>query len=128
MLKLACIAVGGAAGALLRHGMSGWAQKLTGAGFPWGTLSVNLVGSLAIGLLWGVFEQANVSPHVRALLLTGLLGALTTFSTFSLESIHLLEDRQYAAAGANVLGSCVAGLTLAWVGMVAARAAIAAAK
>jgi CrcB protein len=125
MLKLACIAVGGAAGALLRHGLSGWVQKIAGVSFPWGTLGVNLLGSLAIGLLWGAFEQASVSPSIRALLLTGVLGALTTFSTFSLESIHLLEDRQYALAGANVAGSCLAGLTLAWVGLVVARAVLA---
>jgi fluoride exporter len=126
MLKLACIAIGGATGALLRFGLGGWVQKFTSASFPWGTLSVNLLGSLAIGVLWGSFEQATVSPHVRALLLTGLLGAFTTFSTFSLESIHLLEDRQYALAGANVVGSCLAGLALVWAGLVLARSVLAA--
>ena len=124
-MKLLCIALGGAVGALARYGVSGLAYAVAGrtAGFPWGTLAANLSGSFLIGLLFGLFEGVHVSPQIRALLLVGVLGAFTTFSTLSLETLHLLRDRQYAFAGLNLLGSCAGGLALAWAGLLLARAA-----
>ena len=124
MKMLLCIAVGGAGGALLRYGAGGVVQRATGGAFPWGTLSVNLAGCLMLGALWAMFEALSVSPNVRALLGVGLLGAFTTFSTFSIESLNLLRDREYLLAGANVLGSCAGGLLLVWVGMLAGRAIV----
>ena len=124
MLKLAFIAAGGAAGALLRYGASGVAYSLLGAKFPWGTLSVNLLGSLCIGLLWAVFENVEVSPNLRAGLLIGLLGAFTTFSTFSLETLNLLGQKQYVAAGLNVVVSCVLGVAMVFAGMAAGNAMV----
>jgi len=124
MKMLLCIAGGGAAGALLRYAAAGLVQRAASGTFPWGTLSVNLAGCLMLGALWAMFEALSVSPNVRALLGVGLLGAFTTFSTFSIESLNLLRDREYLLAGANVLGSCAGGLLLVWVGMLAGRAIV----
>ena len=124
MKMLLCIAGGGAAGALLRYAAAGLVQRAASGTFPWGTLSVNLAGCLMLGALWAMFEALSVSPNVRALLGVGLLGAFTTFSTFSVESLNLLRDREYLLAGANVLGSCVGGLLLVWIGMLAGRAIV----
>ncbi len=124
MDKLLCIAAGGAVGALLRYGVSGWAYALLGTRLPWGTLAVNLSGSFVIGLLSGVFSQLATPPWLRDLLLIGLLGAFTTFSTFSLETLNLLRDRELLLAGANVTVSCVAGVGLALCGLVLGQAII----
>ncbi len=121
MYKLLMVALGGAVGAVSRYALSGWVQTLSRSLFPWGTLSVNLVGSLIIGLVTGAVESVTVSPGIRLLVLTGGLGAFTTFSTFSLESWQLLRDRQYVAAGANLLGSLAAGLILVIAGMALGR-------
>lgn len=115
--RLLAIAAGGAVGALLRFGLSGWVQHRTGAAFPWGTLAVNLAGCFCIGLLAGWFQHTPVSPWLRDLLMVGLLGALTTFSTFSLESLRLLRDGEWLFAAGNVFGSCAAGLGLALLGL-----------
>jgi CrcB protein len=120
------VAAGGALGAVARYALSGIVQQACRGVFPWGTLAVNLAGCLLIGLLTAVFEATTVSPTARAALLTGGLGAMTTFSTFSLESFRLLEDRQYLPAAGNVIGSCAAGLALVYVGLVAGRAMTAA--
>jgi len=95
-----------------------------GVQFPWGTLCVNLVGSFMIGLIAGVQMHASDSPRMRlltALAVTGFLGAFTTFSAFSLESVSLVRREQFVLAGANVLANCVFGLLLAFVGFWASR-------
>ena len=121
MVKLLFIAAGGAVGAVLRYAVGSGVQRLSGGAFPWGTLSVNLIGSFAIGVLWAFCDQRTVPPNVRLLLLTGLLGAFTTFSTFSLETMHLIQDRQYTPAVANVAVSCLAGVVLVFCGFLATR-------
>ena len=123
MIKLLFIAIGGAVGALSRYGV-GRAMSRFGVQFPWGTLCVNLVGSFMIGLIAGVQMHASDSPRMRlltALAVTGFLGAFTTFSAFSLESVSLVRREQFALAGANVLANCVFGLLLAFVGFWASR-------
>lgn len=120
--RLLAIAAGGAAGALLRFGLAGWVQHRTGAAFPWGTLAVNLAGCFCIGLLAGWFQHTPVNPWLRDLLMVGLLGAMTTFSTFSLESLRLLRDGEWLYAAGNVFGSCAAGLALALLGLWAGEA------
>jgi len=118
MIKLLFIAVGGAGGALSRYGLGRMMSRF-GPGFPWGTLCVNLVGSFIIGLLAGVQIHAANSPRMRllmALSITGFLGAFTTFSAFSLESMSLLRQDKFALAGANVLANCVLGVLLAFAG------------
>ena len=92
MWKLAVIAAGGGLGAILRYLVSGVTYRYFSGGFPWGTLSVNLIGSLIIGLLWGMFETVSISPNIRLFLFIGILGSFTTFSAFSLENFHLVRD------------------------------------
>ena len=94
MMKLVYIASGGAIGAVVRYGVSGLVQNMTPGSFPWGTLCVNTVGSLMIGLFWGVSELTSISPAARLFFAIGFLGSFTTFSTFSLETFGLLRDRE----------------------------------
>jgi len=100
-MLLLYIGIGGFFGAISRFLIAGAAQKLTGAFFPFGTLTVNVLGSFIIGFaaLW--FEQI-VAPEYRALFITGFLGALTTFSTFSYETSMLIEQSAWLRAFANI--------------------------
>lgn len=123
MIKLLCIAIGGAAGALSRYGVGQAARRL-GVEFPWGTLCVNLTGSFLIGLIAGAHMAVSGSPRMRlleALVVTGFLGAFTTFSAFSLESVSMIRRDQFIPAGANVLANCTGGLLLAFAGLWASR-------
>ncbi|KAF0192048.1 MAG: Integral membrane protein [Gammaproteobacteria bacterium] len=116
------IAAGGAAGALLRYWMSSGIYALLGRGFPWGTLVVNVLGSLAAGFLYvWLFERSSLGPEWRALLLIGLLGAFTTFSTFSVETLNLVEQGALVKAMLNIAGSVLLCLGAAWAGMLAGR-------
>lgn len=122
--KLASIALGGAIGALLRYGLSGLTYRWIGPTFPWGTLAVNLLGSFAIGLLWPIFETTTIWPNARVFLFIGLLGAFTTFSTYTLESLNLLRDGEVSLAIWNILASNVLALALVCLGFVLARVMI----
>lgn len=122
MNQLIFIAVGGAAGALARFGLSKTVYAVFGTTFPWGTLVVNAIGSLLIGLLSVLFtSRYPVSAELKAGLLVGLLGALTTFSTFSLETFGLLEQGAVGRALLNVLANVMLCLLLTWVGILLAR-------
>ena len=130
MIKLLCIAIGGAAGALSRYGVGQAARRL-GAEFPWGTLCVNLTGSFLIGLIAGVQMHVSDSQRMRlvmALGITGFLGAFTTFSAFSLESVSLVRNDKFMLAGANVLANCAFGVLLAFAGFWASRYIVGAVK
>ena len=94
MLKLFCIAAGGALGAVARYGLSPLVQNVTPGTFPLGTLCVNAVGSLLIGVFLAVSELTPVSPAVRLLFAVGFLGAFTTFSTYSMETLKLFRDKE----------------------------------
>ncbi len=123
MQKLAFIGIAGAAGALCRYGMASLVQRLAGASFPIGTFVVNVVGCLAFGLLAGLFEgRLHVSPETRFALLTGFLGAYTTFSTYAFESTALLRDGQWLAASLNIGGQVVLGIVAVTIGLNLARA------
>ena len=116
------IAVGGALGALLRYWASTGIHALAGRGFPYGTLAVNVSGSLLMGLLYVLFiERMDVDPLWRGALLIGLLGAFTTFSTFSVETLNLLENGEPVKAAVNVLASVSVCIVACWLGMVAGR-------
>lgn len=116
------IAAGGAIGALLRFWMSNGVYALLGRGFPYGTLVVNVLGSLVMGYLYIVMiERAAVAAEWRAFALIGLLGAFTTFSTFSIETLNLLGQADYAKAVANMLLSVLACVGAAWLGVALAR-------
>ncbi len=120
-MRLLAIAAGGALGAVLRYAVSGLAYNLFGESFPWGTLSVNLIGCLLIGFLWQTFENSALSPQMRALIFVGGLGAFTTFSTYGLESMNLLRDGQVRLSLLNVLGSNALGLLAVFLGVILAR-------
>ena len=117
------VGAGGFVGAILRFGVSGWVQRLAGfSGFPYGTLTVNVAGCLAIGLLAGLAESRQVlTPEARLLLLIGVLGSFTTFSTFGYETLGLLRDGAVLRATANVTLQVGLGLGAAWGGLVLSR-------
>jgi CrcB protein len=118
----ALIAVFGALGCLLRHVLSGWVYGLLGRGFPYGTLAVNVAGAFLIGFVMELgLRSTLVPPHLRAGLTIGLLGGLTTFSTFSYETFKLLEDGELLYAGVNVLASVATCVLLTWLGILAAK-------
>jgi CrcB protein len=114
------IAIGGALGAVARYGVGGWVQDRTGFGFPWGTLVVNVLGALLIGFALRYLEAVRLSPEVRALIIIGGLGAFTTFSTFSYETVALLEDGEWLRAGAYAVGSLALGLVAVYAGLAVA--------
>ena len=122
MRTMLAIAAGGACGALLRFWVTQGAHALFGRGFPLGTLAVNVAGSAAIGVAWVMFfERHDVAPEWRAALVTGFLGAFTTFSTFSMDTLLLVEQGEHVKAGANVALSVALCLAGCWLGMAAAR-------
>jgi CrcB protein len=122
MTKLLAIAAGGAIGALLRYWTSVAVHARLGAGFPYGTLAVNVLGSLLMGFLYiWLIDRMAVGPAMRAFLLIGVLGAFTTFSTFSMETINLLESGQAGRAMLNIVVSVLVCISAAAVGVLAAR-------
>lgn len=122
MLQLLTIAGGGALGAILRFGMSSYVYRLLGRDFPYGTLAVNMVGSLLMGLLFILFiERGLVSAEWRSAIIIGFLGAFTTFSTFSIETLVLLESGELSKAALNVVLSVSLCLLATWLGLVIGR-------
>ncbi len=124
MVKLLIVGAGGFVGAILRYMLSGLVQNLSGSAvFPFGTLAVNMVGCFAIGLLSYMAEYRGLfGPETRLFVFIGLLGALTTFSTFGHETYGLIKDARVSFALLNVGIHVVAGLTFVWLGRVLAYA------
>jgi len=121
-MQALAIAAGGAVGALLRFWMSNGIYSLVGRTFPYGTLAVNVLGSLLMGLLYVLLvDKLVLGAHWRAALLVGLLGAFTTFSTFSIETLNLIEEGELVRALLNVLLSVVLCLGAAWFGILVGR-------
>jgi len=122
MTQALAIATGGALGALLRYWTSLAVHSKLGAGFPYGTLTVNVIGSLLMGFLYVWFvDRLAMGPAVRGFLFIGVLGAFTTFSTFSLETLNLIESGQPGKAILNVVISVLVCVTAAGLGVLAAR-------
>lgn len=122
MTRFLYILAGGAVGAGLRYLASLSATRLFGPHFPWGTLTVNVLGSLVAGFLWGVVGATAGSSRVHALFFIGLLGAFTTFSTYALDSLRLFQEERIGEALANVAANNVGALLAVGLGYLAARA------
>jgi len=111
------VALGGAAGTLLRFGLGGWIQHASGGTFPWGTFAINVLGALAIGALVAYADRGGALPAAwRIALQVGVLGGFTTFSTFGLETFRLVQDGDFGRATGYVLGTNVLGLAAVWIG------------
>lgn len=122
MQKLLLIGAGGAAGAVLRYVLSILAHRILGETFPWGTLIVNVLGCLLIGVFWAVAERTPLTSTAYLFVLTGVLGAFTTFSTYGLETFNLLRDGYIVLGLANFLASNLVGLGAVAAGFFIARA------
>ncbi len=122
MKQILAIAAGGAVGALLRYWASTAVYGLMGRDFPYGTLMVNVTGSLLMGLLYVLLvERLSLGVEWRAALLIGVLGAFTTFSAFSMETVALIEEGERAKALLNILLSVTLCIAATWIGLVAGR-------
>jgi fluoride exporter len=123
IMKILLVMAGGSLGALSRYAVSLWAAKLFGARFPWGTLTVNLSGCFLIGLAFAWAERGLgiMNPSMRLFFVTGFLGALTTFSTFGLETVNSLREGTHLVAVANFLSNNVMGTALVFLGMLVGR-------
>ncbi len=102
--KFAWLALAGALGTLARYGLAGLVQRIDGISFPWGTITVNLVGCFLTGLIWALLESRwPATGQVRILVLVGFMGAFTTFSAFIFETGQMLNAAQWTSAAANLL-------------------------
>ncbi len=131
LYRISAIAVGGALGTVLRFLVTHWVHqsplanpsRLFGKAFPWGTLVVNLSGCLLVGLVTGLFHRRLAfNADLRALLLVGLFGGYTTFSTFALDTVELLRGGDMFPALINGLASPALGILGVWLGLSLARA------
>ena len=121
MLAYLWVAIGGAIGSMARYGIGGLVSEKFGVAFPWGTLVINVTGSFLIGFLGAVTApEGKMTPQSRALatqlLITGVCGGYTTFSSFSLQTLNLLRDREWFYAGGNMLLSVMLCMIAVWLG------------
>jgi CrcB protein len=119
------VALGGALGSMARYGCSSLIAGWFGQTFPLGTLVINVLGSFVIGFfatLTGPDGRVLVTPDVRQFVMVGICGGYTTFSSFSLQTLTLVQDGEFVRAGLNVVGSVVLCLLSVWLGYVAAAA------
>ena len=122
MSRFFLVALGAALGANARYLVGLWAASRFGAGFPYGTLIVNVAGSLLLGFVVTLTsERLTLSPQARLLITVGFLGSFTTFSSFAVESVALMRDAGYWSTLLNILGNNMVALAAALVGVYAAR-------
>lgn len=122
MLEVILVAIGGAIGSTARYLVSTWAATRYGAEFPYGTLIVNVVGCFIIGVFMTLAtERLSISPYWRLLITVGFVGGLTTFSSFSYETIHLLQEADMLRAFYNVGLNILVGFSATWLGIGVAR-------
>jgi CrcB protein len=124
MMKILYIIAGGAIGALSRYAITGLSHRWYNGLFPLGTLAVNLIGSFIIGFLWATLENTNISANVRTFLFIGILGSFTTFSSYTLETLHFMREGEMKTAFLNLLYHNFFGLILVFGGFIAAKATI----
>lgn len=112
------VGVGGALGSMLRHGVNIITARWLGGPGPWGTFTVNMVGSLAIGLLAGLLaaDRLTMTPTTRTLVFVGIIGGFTTFSSYMLDTLTLAESGNGLGAVLNVVGQVALGYALAFMG------------
>ena len=116
----AWVAVGGGLGSMARFWMTGWVAGLTAGRFPWGTLAINVLGSLVIGVVAGLTltpARLGWHPDLRIFLMVGICGGFTTFSAFSLQTVELLQGGDFGAAFGYIAGSLVLCLATTWAGI-----------
>lgn len=118
------LALGGVLGTLARYLLGGWIHAWAGSAFPWGTLGVNLLGSLLLGFAIRATEIIPLSPEMRGLITIGFCGAFTTFSTFSYETVVLMQEGEWGRAGLYAFGSLGLGLAAMAGGLVLADVTI----
>ena len=123
-IKILILSLGGIVGVLMRYATGGAVHRVTGGGFPYGTLVINLTGCLIIGLLWGIFERFEFSSNLRLFLFIGVLGSFTTFSSFGLETFNLLRDNELRLGLYNMVITNVFGLALVYLGYFGSRVLI----
>ena len=122
MMNFLVISFGGMLGALARYGLGGLVHRIWGAGFPHGTLVVNILGCFCIGFFMVLAEERFlITPTIRLFITIGFLGSFTTFSTFGYETVKLMEDGALLLTLANIFSNCIIGIIAAWLGMIAGR-------
>lgn len=114
MERYLLVMLGGAIGSGLRYGLGAWVQGLAGPSFPWSTFLINISGSFLIGIVLRLNLEGVLSPEARLLLAVGVLGGYTTFSTFSFETLSLVQQGEWAKALGYVLGSVLLGFIAVW--------------
>ena len=123
MQKTILIGLAGLVGTVLRYWLAGYVARQYGETFSWGTMAVNLIGCLAAGaVFYATEERFVVNPTLRTVILIGLLGGFTTFSSYGLQTFVLLRDGEYGLATLNVVTSNVLGLFMVWVGYALGKA------
>lgn len=122
MREMLCVGLGGFLGANARYLLAGWAADRFGVTFPYGTFTINISGSFILGLILGGLEARTLSPLFRLTTAVGFLGAYTTFSTFTYETMRLIEEGDLLLAAINAGGSLVVGVGATLLGLLAGRA------
>ncbi len=122
MMEVLCIGLGGFLGANARYFLSLWCASQFGPTFPYGTLIINVSGSFVLGVILGMVEVRTVAPLFRLAAGVGFLGAYTTFSTYTVETIRLVETGSFLLAFLNAAGSVATGLVAAIAGLALGRA------
>ncbi|HIO91223.1 MAG TPA: fluoride efflux transporter CrcB [Leucothrix mucor] len=120
--QIFAIMIGGAIGAAMRFIVSNGIYKLLGREFPYGTLAVNVIGSFLMGLLTVVLlERGDFDPLIKLAILVGFLGSFTTFSTFSMDTLTLINEGALSRAFLNMISSVIVCVTAVWLGMILAK-------
>ena len=120
--EIGLLALAGAMGTVARYGVSHLIHRSFGGHFPWGTVTVNMTGCFLFGLIWTLAEDRTViSSQSRLLLLTGFMGAFTTFSTFAFETSYFLQKAEWQSAAGNAVGQLVTGVALVFLGTATGR-------
>ena len=123
MTRLLWICLGGAVGTAGRYLIGDWLMRVAGPAFPWGTLTVNVLGSFLLGLVMQLALSTDwISPTARLTIATGVLGGFTTYSSFNYETLRLLDGGSWLLAGANLAGTVAGCLVAGTLGMALARA------